>query len=88
MRFYPKTAKEMEKIGALSPIGLEPIFERFFIPILPMRYVIRIMDLFLLEGIQIIFRVGIALLALQKKSLKAMNIQSTEEWWLQVKQQV
>ena len=31
---HPKTAKEMEQNAALSPSGLDPIFKRFFSPIL------------------------------------------------------
>jgi len=84
-RFYPKTAKEMTEIGALSPIGLEPIFNRFFIPILPFRYVMRIMDFFTLEGQTVIFRFGVALLAIYKKQLKSMNLRDTQSWWKQLK---
>ena len=84
-RFYPKTAKEMESIGALSPVGLEPIFGRFFIPVLPYRYVVRIFDLYAMEGLEVIFRFGIALLAMHKKILKALNVESVGEWWDQIK---
>uniref|UniRef100_A0A7S2K1S0 Oxidation resistance protein 1 n=1 Tax=Leptocylindrus danicus TaxID=163516 RepID=A0A7S2K1S0_9STRA len=84
-RFYPKTFAEMDAIGALSPIGLAPIFDRFFVPILPFRYVQRIMDVFTIEGTKVLFRFGIALLSMYKKPLKAMDIQSSEQWWGEVK---
>ena len=34
IRMYPKTAKEMGQNTAISPQGLDPIFKRFFAPIL------------------------------------------------------
>jgi hypothetical protein len=49
-RFYPKTYARMSELGALTSVELSPIFERFFIPLLPMEFVHRIFDIYLLEG--------------------------------------
>jgi hypothetical protein len=57
--------------NALSPHSLSPIFERFFIPLLPINNVRRILDIFVLEGSKTIFRFGIALILYFKKRLKA-----------------
>jgi hypothetical protein len=40
----------MSELGALTSVELSPIFERFFIPLLPMEFVHRIFDIYLLEG--------------------------------------
>ena len=86
-KLYPKTHAVMEKTGALSPVELSPIFERFFIPILPIDCVLRIFDIFLLEGSKAIFRFGVALIAMFKKRLKRVNFDSpNNHWWDKVKE--
>lgn len=82
---YPQTASEMEEIGALSPAGLDPIFRRFFTTLLPYEHVLRIMDLFTLEGLKVIFRFGVALIALWKTELKGMRMKDAQSWWLTIK---
>lgn len=82
---YPQTAMEMEEIGALSPKGLDPIFRRFFTTLLRYEDVLRIMDLFTLEGMKVIFRFGVALVAMWKTDLKGMHMKDAQSWWLTIK---
>ncbi|KAL7530070.1 hypothetical protein ACHAWF_003230 [Thalassiosira exigua] len=63
-RCFPQTAAAMEQIGALTPIGLEPILKRFFVPLLRRKHVFRIMDIFTGEGAHAIFRIGTTLCCL------------------------
>ncbi|KAL7543321.1 hypothetical protein ACHAXR_012633 [Thalassiosira sp. AJA248-18] len=63
-RCFPQTAAVMEQIGALSPIGLEPILKRFFVPLLRRKHVLRVMDIFTGEGAHAIFRIGTTLCCL------------------------
>lgn len=63
-RLFPQTAEVMESINAFTPIGLEPILKRFFVPILRRKHVLRIMDIFSGEGAHAIFRIGTTLCCL------------------------
>mmetsp|Transcript_25066 Transcript_25066/g.45142 ORF Transcript_25066/g.45142 Transcript_25066/m.45142 type:complete len:396 (+) Transcript_25066:45-1232(+) len=63
-RCFPQTAAVMEEIGALKPIGLEPILKRFFVPLLRRKHILRIMDIFSGEGAHAIFRIGTTLCCL------------------------
>jgi len=44
MFFFPETHATMQKIGVTKVENLAPILERFFIPIMPQHYVMRIFD--------------------------------------------
>ena len=50
--------------------GLDPIFKLFCLPILRREHVLRLMDIYCLEGSKTLFRFGVALLCLCKKDLK------------------
>ena len=63
-RCFPQTAAVMELIGALTPVGLEPILKRFFVPLLRRKHILRIMDIFTGEGAHAIFRIGTTLCCL------------------------
>ena len=63
-RIYPQTYDVMKTIGLLLPGALDPIFKRFFVQLLRPEHVKRIMDLYTLEGIEVVFRFGTALMCL------------------------
>lgn len=73
-RLHPQTAKCLRDAhvegqnGRYS--GLDPIFKNFFTPILKFVHVLRIMDIYTLEGYKVIFRFGVALLCMFKKDWK------------------
>lgn len=50
--------------------GLDPIFKHFFLPVMKFVHVLRIMDIYVLEGSKVIFRFGVALLCMFKKDWK------------------
>ena len=59
---HPSIATEMERCRALTVKGFDPIFRRFFTTLLRYADVMRIMDVYLLEGIEFLFRIGLALI--------------------------
>ena len=72
-RLHPQTATclntcHVETGGNYQ--GLDPIFKLFFFPILKFVHVLRIMDIYVLEGSKVIFRFGVALLCMFKKDWK------------------
>ena len=66
---FPQTAAVMETIGALTPLGLDPIMKRFFVTLLKREHVMRIMDIFTGEGAHAIFRIGTTLCCLSHAHL-------------------
>lgn len=78
-RLHPQTAAAMQENGSLQ--NPDPIFRYFFLPILPLRHVLRIMDIYTLEGAKVLFRFGVALLCLFKKDLKEMELNTADKWW-------
>lgn len=73
-RLHPQTAHSLrtanvEGTNSLYQ-GLDPIFKHFFTPILKFVHVLRIMDIYTLEGYKVIFRFGVALLCMFKKDWK------------------
>ncbi len=66
-----------------ATMGLAPMFQDFFVSLLPIPQVLRIMDIFTLEGIKVLFRVGVALVCLFQRDCasRARQIQTPHEWW-------
>lgn len=78
-RLHPQTAASLQQarimqvdstVGIHVYEGLDPIFKHFFTPLLKFVHVLRIMDIYVLEGYKVIFRFGVALLAMFKKDWK------------------
>jgi len=73
-RLHPQTAtclREAHLEGENKRFdGLDPIFKNFFTPVLKFVHVLRIMDIYTLEGYKVIFRFGVALLCMFKKDWK------------------
>mmetsp|Transcript_7017 Transcript_7017/g.10639 ORF Transcript_7017/g.10639 Transcript_7017/m.10639 type:complete len:589 (-) Transcript_7017:1544-3310(-) len=82
-RLHPQTAASMEQNGSLTPGGLDPIFRHFFLPILPYDSVLRILDIYTLEGHKVIFRFGVALLCMFMKDVvrTGISITTSHQWW-------
>lgn len=81
----PKTAAVLDHIGALKAEYLQMIFQDFCVELLPEPHVKRIVDAYLLEGIKVLYRYGLAILRGYKKLIKANQFSSGEELWLAVK---
>jgi Rab-GTPase-TBC domain len=77
-RLHPQTAtclKTCHVEGSHNNYeGLDPIFKLFFLPILKFVHVLRIMDIYVLEGSKVIFRFGVALLCMFKKDWKVCTV--------------
>ncbi|CAB9497754.1 domain family member 24 [Seminavis robusta] len=65
-RLHPTTANFYKLHGVWNVPGMAPIFRDFFTDLLPKEYVLRILDIYTLEGSKVIFRFGVALLVLFK----------------------
>jgi hypothetical protein len=84
-RMYPQTAVIMKRCGALTPEGLDPIFRRFFVPIMTREQVHRILDIYFIEGYKTIFRLGTVILCLCTFYLTPEETTSVEAFWKGVK---
>jgi TLD/Rab-GTPase-TBC domain len=65
-RLHPSSAKFYKSKGVWDVPGMAPIFRYFFTTLLPREHVLRILDIYTLEGSKVIFRFGVALLVLFK----------------------
>jgi len=80
-RSYRKTAVGMEACGALTPAGLDPILRTFFITILKREDVLRIMDMYTVEGYKILLRVGILVLRMCRQYMKVAEFSDVDAFW-------
>lgn len=84
-RLYPQTAAVMSKSGVMTPSGLDPIFRRFFITILPRDQVLRIVDIYVVEGYKTLFRIGSLILCLSHHFMNPEDFKDPETFWTGVK---
>lgn len=84
-KMYPQTALAMDRCGALTPEGLDPIFRRFFVGILKKEYIVKILDMYTLEGYKVIFRLGSVTLCLAHAYMTPSELRSTDSFWKGVK---
>ena len=82
-KLHLQTAQYLEDRGVLDVEGLAPLFRDFFVTILPLECVLRILDIYTLEGSKVIFRFGVALVVLFKmeSAEQLITISNAEEWW-------
>lgn len=80
-KLHPQTAEYLEDRGVLD--NLRPIFQDCFLNILPIHLVQRVMDIYTLEGLKVLFRIGISLFVLFKResSEQLLTISNADEWW-------
>lgn len=84
-KMYTKTALAMSSCGVLTPDGLDPIFRRFFVSILPREDVMKILDIYTIEGYKVIFRVGTALLCIAHAYMTQDELTDPDKFWNGVK---
>lgn len=82
-RLHPATAEYLQDRGVFDDPEIKPIFVDLFLEILPHPCIMRIMDIYTLEGIKVIFRVGVSLLVLFKIAIheQLMTISNADEFW-------
>mmetsp|Transcript_27321 Transcript_27321/g.74738 ORF Transcript_27321/g.74738 Transcript_27321/m.74738 type:complete len:702 (+) Transcript_27321:258-2363(+) len=83
-RLHPHTLTIMKEQGVDKQFTKE-VFQNFFTNIFPERMVIRLMDIYSLEGSKVLFRFGVALAVLYGKEYKEHYKYVSAEpnkWWL------
>jgi len=82
-KLHAQTAEYLEDRGVLDVDGLTPLLGDFLVGILPLKYVQRILDIYTLEGMKVLFRFGVALLVLYKKESaeQLVTISNAKDWW-------
>jgi hypothetical protein len=83
-KYFPETTAHMAVVGADTEEWLGAIFYRCFVPLVAHRDLVRLLDLYLEDGICFFFRFGLALFKEIKWRLKAMVLESACLWWGQV----
>jgi hypothetical protein len=82
-KLHAATAAYLEDRCVLDDDNLTPLFQDMFVGILPVQYVLRIVDIYTLEGFKALFRFGVALLVLYKmdSAEQLATISNAKEWW-------
>lgn len=84
---FPKTYAVLQKLDALSDRLLAKIFVGLFFDVLVHEHAMRILDMYMICGDEIVFRYGLALLRIFKKQIKSGAYQSGEDFWNSIKRQ-
>ena len=77
----PKTAAKLQNMKALEYRYLDQIFFEFFAKLLSINDILRIMDIYLLEGTRALFKYGMGLIFEQKDNVKNGKYNDGEEFW-------
>ena len=77
-KLHPGTASAIQRCG-IGERFTNAIFQDFFLPLLPESYVLRIVDIYTLEGSKVLFRLGVAIAVLFHKESKSDLTQSVME---------
>ncbi len=83
-RLHPHTLETMKEQDMVSKFTTE-IFQNFFINVFPEWMVLRLMDIYSLEGHKVLYRFGVALAVLYGKAYKEHYMYASTEpnkWWL------
>lgn len=83
--YMPQTFNSLSRLGALDQRYLNLIFVDFFVELLPEHQVLRIMDAYLMEGVKVLYRFGLALIRGYKEMIKAETFETARDFWLGVK---
>src|SRR3546814_9927410 len=78
----------MSRIGADADVFLDLFVVRFFVSLLPLECIARIIDEYLIEGLETVFRYGIGLVMMFKRQLKRAQHETAEAWWADFRQKV
>jgi Rab-GTPase-TBC domain len=80
-KLHRQTAEYLDDCQVLD--SLKPIFTHFFVGVLPIQYILCILDMYTLEGHKVLYRFGITLMVLFKKEAaeKLLTISNAADWW-------
>lgn len=82
---FPRTYDRLTSLEALSDRYLNKIFVGLFFDILSRDHAMRILDLYMICGEEILFQYGIALIYIFKKDIKGKSFKSSKAFWDTVK---
>ena len=80
----PVTYQHLMAIKALNDEFLNHIFVGLFFSLMPKQHAYRILDSFLIEGGKILYRYGVALIAMFKRLIKSDHFRTGEQFWTHV----
>lgn len=83
--YMPQTAVSLSRIGALDDGYLNMMFVDLFVELLPEQQVLRIVDCYLLEGIKVLYRYGLALIKGYKDFIKGDKYETAKDFWVAIK---
>lgn len=85
-KLHPKLAKKLDKFGVLSVRGVDPIFKRFFAQILKRKHILRLMDIYVIDGYKSLIRFGISLIVMfdSEVSYEEEKIINALSYWNEV----
>lgn len=83
--YMPQTYGSLSRIGALDDKYLNMMFVDFFVEILPEAQVLRIIDAYLMEGVKVLYRYGLALIKGYKDLIKSDKYETAKDFWVAVK---
>jgi hypothetical protein len=81
----PNTFSALKTIGALDDKYLSMMFVDFFIELLPSHVLLPMLDAYFLEGVKVLMRYGLALIAGYKEPIKSGEYSTAKEFWLAIK---
>jgi hypothetical protein len=82
-KLHQSTALYLEDRCVLDMENMTPMFQDFWVGILPVQYVLRIIDMYTLEGLKLLFRVAVVLLVLYKLDAadQLTVVSNAQDWW-------
>ncbi|KAM3573917.1 hypothetical protein VYU27_004116 [Nannochloropsis oceanica] len=83
-RYFPETAACMAAVGADTEDWLGVIFYRCLVPLVAHRDLLRLLELFLEDGVCFFFRFTLCLFKEMKWRLKSMELERAALWWDQL----
>lgn len=81
----PNTFSALKTIGALDDKYLGMMFVDYFVELLPAHILLPTLDAYFLEGVKVLYRFSLALIAGYKTAIKAGDFSTAKDFWLTVK---
>lgn len=78
-------ASAFQKIGVLQEDSLNEMFAQFYINLLPECYIQHLIDNYLLDGIKVLYKFGLAILKRNKDILQNVDINTSQKFWREVR---
>ena len=83
--YMPQTYVSLSSLGALDDRYLSMMFQYFFFELVTQRQALRLVGLYLFEGVKALYRYGLALIKGYKALIKGASYETANEFWTSVK---